>query len=234
MMSELKIAYTGSERFSVDAAKLRAWVAETEPVVPDGSWADESPAAHLSSLTDEARHAGALHAPRNMSPHVISVDELEDLGLVCCIKPTGSLVYASAGWTALKEYLPVEPITDDAERAVYLLERVAAVLNGILEQARGGAQATEQKRSRPREGAAMEDSTQSMTVGELIERLEPLDRDREVWMQGPLDDDPSTPVAAVADNATAVWPRADLEDKHRWERHPDMQESRKGVVLLYV
>jgi len=146
-MSELKITYTGSERFSVDAARLRAWVAETEPVVPDGGWADENPAGHLSSLADEARSTGALCGPVDMSPHVISVDELEDLGLVCCLKATDSLVYASAGWTALKEYLPVEAITDDAERAVYLLERVAAVLNGILEQARGGVKAAEQHRS---------------------------------------------------------------------------------------
>jgi len=80
----------------------------------------------------------------------------------------------------------------------------------------------------------MTETTQSMTVGELIERLQPLDRDREVWMQPPLDDDPSTPITAVAETATAVWPRAGLEDQHRWERHPDMQEARKGVVLLYA
>jgi len=79
----------------------------------------------------------------------------------------------------------------------------------------------------------MEHGKQSMTVGQLIERLERLDRGREVWMQGAFDDDPSTPIAAVAESATAVWPRADLEDQHRWEHHPDMQESRKGVVLLY-
>lgn len=233
-MSELKITYTGSERFSVDAAKLRAWVAETEPIVPDGSWGDENPAAHLSGLADEARSAGAFRSPVGMSLHVISVDELEDLGLVCCIKPTGSLVYASAGWTALREYLPVQPITDDAERAVYLLEHVAAVLNGILKQACARRDGGRAETIPPGEEQVMDHTTKSMTAGELIERLERLDRGREVWMQGPLDDDPSTPIASVAGNATAVWPRADLEDQHRWERDADMQESRRGVVLLYA
>lgn len=73
-----------------------------------------------------------------------------------------------------------------------------------------------------------------MKVRELIDRLSWCDPDRDVYFEGPHEDDESHLVDTVNPDATAVWPRV-TEDgvSEKWYRHEDEQETAENVVVIY-
>lgn len=134
----LTLRYEGDERFAFDADQLRARVAEQEEHVPGWNGDDEHPAGSAASLIDDAVHAGVVTCPDGLTLQVISVDEIEESGVVVTVNPTDRVgLGLTCGWTNWNDLRPGEKdkLEDDGARAVYIVERLLAEANGALVRA---------------------------------------------------------------------------------------------------